>query len=200
MIARTVSVLLVVAAACTLVAAVSSTKAAPVAKEGTYAVDVQHSMVIFKILHVNVANFYGRFNTMSGEIVLDGKDSRMVIAVETASIDTAAEGRDKHMKSPQFFDAEKYPQMTFKSTKVRKSKNGYEAQGDLTLRGVTKSISLEIEEIGAGDTFFGNYRAGFETKLKIKRSDFGMDAMLDKLGDEVELIISIEGIRAKDEQ
>ena len=178
------------------------TKGEPAKSEGkaeTYKVDPIHSSNWFRIKHLNVTYFYGRFNEIEGTYTLDDANpagSAIDIQIKTESIDTNNDGRDKHLKSPEFFDAEKYPEITFKSSSVKKtSDKEYEAKGDLTLHGVTKPLTVKIERTGAGPGMKGEYRSGFETSFEIKRSDFGMTTMVGPLSDEVRLTISVEGIR-----
>lgn len=174
---------------------------APQAAGGTetYKVDPVHSSNWFCIKHLNVANFYGRFNELEGTIVLNPSDPAACsfdIQIKVDSVDSNNSGRDKHLKSGEFFDAEKYPQIKFKSTAVKKAgEEAYDVQGDLTLHGVTKPLTVKVERTGAGPGMKGERRAGFETRFDIKRSDFGMTTMLNGLGDEVRLTVSIEAVR-----
>lgn len=166
------------------------------AKPGSYKIDGGHSCVLFKIKHFNVSNFYGRFNTVEGTLNYDSENPSgcsVNISIPVDSLDTNSEDRDKHLKGPEFFDAATHKTMTFKSTKVAKttSPNHLDVTGDLTLLGVKKSITIRMEKIGEGNTRFG-YKAGFEGKVTIKRSEFGMKAMIPALSDEVELILSFE--------
>lgn len=164
----------------------------------TYKVDPTHSSVFFRIKHVNVSYFLGRFNTVSGTFVLDAErpaNSLIEVTIKTDSIDTNSADRDKHMKGPQFFNVEKFPEMTFKSTRITKSgDHTYKVEGEFTLLGKTLPLTIQIEHVGEGRTFMGQ-RSGFFTTFTIKRSDFGMSAMLSGLGDEVHLTIGIEGVK-----
>lgn len=171
----------------------------------TYAVDPVHSCVLFKIRHMNVADFYGRFNDFSGELVLDEADpaaSSVRFEVQVASVDTNNEQRDTHLRSAEFFAVEQHPAINFRSTRVKDvDDDEVELEGELTLRGVTRPIKLKLQRTGAGPDAWGGQRAGFATELKIKRSDYGMTTMLEgpnglkPLGDEVTLIISLETVR-----
>ncbi len=165
-----------------------------------YQVDNVHSSVFFKIRHLGVSNFYGRFNQVGGSYTFDPEspDScRFDVQIQTESVDTNSDGRNGHLKSPDFFNAKEFPSITFKSTDVtRKSDEEFEVSGDLTFHGVTKPISAKLEWIGARDTGprFGP-RSGCEARFVIKRSDYGMDKYVAEgvLGDEVEIIVSLEG-------
>jgi len=165
----------------------------------TYKIDPVHSMVIFKIGHMGVSNSYGRFNEISGEFSLDESNpsnGSFSVEVKTESIDTNNENRDKHLKSPDFFNARQYPAIAFKSTKVTGSADGsFEVTGDLTLHGVTNSITIPVTKIGAGKGRQGEALIGLETSLKLKRSDYGMRNMLDMVGDEVTLRVALEAAR-----
>jgi len=153
----------------------------------------------FKIKHLGVSYTYGRFNDFTGFFKFD-KDNPSACAIEidvtTDSIDSNDEGRDKHLRSPEYFDCEKYPSLTFKSTKVEKvDDKTYRVTGDLTILAVTKSVTMRMEKIGEGKDPWGNYRMGFDGSLVIKRSEFGMKTMLPMIGDEVYLTLGVEGIK-----
>lgn len=164
-----------------------------------YQVDPVHSTVIFRVQHLGVSYSYGRFNDPAGTINVDDSDlskSGIEVSVDVAKIDTDNAKRDEHLKSPDFFNAKVYPTISFKSTSVKKTgEKTYEVAGGLTLRGVTKPVTLNVEWVGTGKDPWGGTRTGFETSLTIKRSDFGMDKMVGPIGDEVKLIISIEGVK-----
>ncbi len=166
---------------------------------GTYKVDPVHSSNVFRIKHLNVANFYGRFNEVEGTFVLDETDPAKCsfdVRLKSASIDTHNEDRDKDLRSEKFFDAEKNPQIAFKSTGVtRSADNQLAVTGDLTLHGVTKSIAVKVELTGAGPGMRGEFRAGFETTFTVRRSEFGMTALLNGLSDDVQITVSVEGVK-----
>ena len=172
----------------------------------TYTVDGGHSSLIFRIKHLNVAPFYGRFNRISGTIIHKPSDmskSSIEITVPAGSVDTNSKGRDQHVKSAEFFDVEQFPTITFKSTRVTPINDvKCKVEGDLTFRGVTKTVSMDLELTGAGVTPFGDFRIGVETMFNFKRSDFGMTALLasgpddtDKLSDDIRIIAGLEAIR-----
>lgn len=165
-----------------------------------YKVDPVHSSIGFRIKHLNVAYFYGRFNDAEGTFAFDDADpaaSTLDIHVKVDSIDTHNAMRDKDLKSEKFFDAAKHAEIVFKSATARKiGDNLLEVTGDLTLHGVTKPLTVKIERTGSGPGMMGEHRSGFETTFEIKRSEFGMTTMLPNgLSDEVRLTISVEGIR-----
>lgn len=171
---------------------------APAAPARAYAIDPVHSTVTFKVRHLGVSNFYGRFNQVTGSFLLDRDDaanSSVSVEIATASVDTHDEGRDKHLKSPDFFDVKKHPKITFESTSVAEAEGGFQVTGKLTYRGVEKEITTRAEFIGSGSTFMGD-RAGLEARLQVRRSEFGDTKFVKEgaLGDEVDLIVSLEGV------
>ena len=165
----------------------------------TYQVDPVHSSMLFKIRHLNVADFYGFFDDVSGTVSLDPANaagSSLNLEVKTDSIDTRNPKRNQDLKGPDFFNVKQFPTITFKSTKVENAgADAYRVTGNLTLRGVTKPLALEFKKTGEGKGMKDEYRAGGEAQFTIKRSDFGMSYMQGVLGDEVTLIISLEGIK-----
>lgn len=165
----------------------------------TYEVDPTHSSIIFRIKHLGVSYFYGRFNNVSGTVVVATavpSNSSVDIQVKTEDVDTFNAKRDKHLRSPDFFDVGRFPDIRFKSISVKKiDANAYEVTGNLTLRGTSRTLTVNVLHTGSGKDPWGNYRAGFETEFSIKRSDFGMDYMLSGIGDDVRITVSVEGIR-----
>jgi len=166
-----------------------------------YAVDPVHSTVLFRINHAGVSNYYGRFNEIQGDFtVADGGTGSVSVTIPVASVDTANEKRDGHLKSPDFFSAEQFPEITFKSDALKSTGGStYEAKGTLTMHGVSKEVTVALERIGTKDLGekMGGIRTGFEGSVTIKRSDFGMKYGVDMgmLGDEIKLIFGIEGTR-----
>ncbi len=168
----------------------------------TFRIDPIHSTVLFKIRHLGVSNFYGRFNKVSGGFTWDETDSgngSMRITVEAKNVDTGNLQRDIHLMSEDFFNAEEFPTISFISKGIEKtSTDTYTLRGDLTMRGVRKPITASMTWLGIKDTKsqYG-IRAGFEATFTIKRSEFGMDGFIQEgiLGDEVTLTIALEGMR-----
>ena len=171
------------------------------ASANEYEVDARHSSVIFRVKHIGVSYFYGRFNEIKGSFTFDeAVPTSLVLDLEIkiASIDTNDKKRDAHLKGPDFFHGKQYKTITFKSTKVEQGEGKtYRVTGDLTLRGVTKSITVDVVHVGSGSDRRGRNLAGFETSFTIKRSDFGMDYMVGGLGDDIRIIVSLEGVRQK---
>jgi polyisoprenoid-binding protein YceI len=164
-----------------------------------YKVDPVHSTAIFRIKHFGVGYIYGRFNEVAGDFTWDDANPAGItfdLHVKADTIDTHNDKRDQHLKGPDFFNVREYPDIAFKSTQVRPLEaNNYEVTGNLTLHGVTRPLTLKLEHTGAGKDPFGMYRRGLETTFVIRRSDFGIKALPDGVGDEVRVIVAIEGLR-----
>ncbi len=164
----------------------------------TWVVDAAHSSLVFKIRHMGVSNFYGRFNELSGRLALtdNAAQNSVTFTVQAASVDTHSDKRDQHLKSPDFFSAKEFPVIEFRSTSVKPAGDGaFDVAGQLTLHGVMRDLAVKVQETGrmAGDGENPGV-AGFETRFSIKRSDFGMDYGVEQgsLGDEVELVLAVE--------
>ena len=167
-----------------------------------YAIDGVHSKALFRVQHLGAGRFWGRFNDVSGTVMFDrGVEIRMDVAIRTESVDSGNKDLDKHLMSPDFFNA-KEPScatMTFKSTGCSMGDKGiYMVTGDLTIHGVTKQVTVPVEFTGAADMGRGA-RAGCETTFSIKRSEYGMNWGVEKgmLGDEVRITVALEGVEAK---
>lgn len=173
--------------------------AMPALGADSYKVDPAHTYILFKVKHLDVGYSYGRFNQPSGQFAFDDNDptkSSIMMEVEAKNVDTDVDKRDNHLRSPDFFDVEKHPRITFKSTAVKKMNDGnYEVTGDLTLLGVTRPVTVQAMDTGSGKDPWGNYRRGFESTFTIKRSVFGMEFMMGGVSDDVEITVSVEGIR-----
>lgn len=169
------------------------------AGETVYEIDPVHSVVLLKVKHLGLADAYGRFNEMSGTVRHNAEDpaqSSIEFTVQAASIDTANEDRDKHLRGPDFFNAGEFPTLTFKSTKIeKKGDSDYGVTGDFTVRGVTRPVTFDFEVGGTGKGMQGEERFGGEAEFTVKRSDFGIDYLPDALGDEVEVTVSVEGVK-----
>ena len=164
----------------------------------TFKVDPVHTFVLFSVQHLGIANTYGRFNDISGMVVFDKDNpskSSVELLVQVESLDTHNSIRDRSVKSPDFFDAKQFPTMTFKSTKVEGSGDTFKVSGDLTIHGVTKPLTVDFKKGGEGKGVFGEMRGGGETHFTIRRSDFGMNFQQGAVGDEVNITLSLEGIK-----
>ncbi|CAN5557206.1 YceI family protein [soil metagenome] len=165
----------------------------------TYKVDPTHSSINFKSKHLNTSYVFGRFNDLAGTITVDSDSSKMAFDVmaKTESVDTGNPGRDKHLKSPDFFSAKEFPTIHFKSTSVKSAgENKFEVAGEMTLHGVTKPITVTIERVGASNNPKFGDRVGFISTFTVKRTDFGMSGMTDMIGDEVEITAAFETTKA----
>ncbi|MCA9557021.1 MAG: polyisoprenoid-binding protein [Myxococcales bacterium] len=164
-----------------------------------WGVDGAHAYAHFSIIHFGIAPNYGRFDTIGGSYDVEGGELKgLTIDIDAASINTGVKKRDDHLKGPDFFNVKQFPKLTFKSTKVeKKSDDTYAVTGDLTIHGVTKSVTAEVKKTGMGKDPWGNDRIGFTADLTIKRSDFGITHMAEGLSDEVKLMLSAEGIKGK---
>jgi polyisoprenoid-binding protein YceI len=144
---------------------------------GTWAIDPVHSEVSFTVRHMMVSKVRGRFDKFEGTIVTaeDPLGSTVTASVELDSINTGQEQRDAHIRSADFFEVEKYPAMTFTSTALKAAEEGFTLEGDLTLKGVTKSVAFNLEVNGFGPDAYGGTRVGFSAETQIHRSDFGVN-------------------------
>lgn len=169
---------------------------------GNYNIDAGHSNTGFSVKHMMISNVSGKFNDVSGSFEYDEKTNTLKSLsgeIVVASINTANEERDTHLKSEDIFAAVKFPKINFKATKIEKDV----VYGDLTMKGVTKNIKLSLENGGVITDPWGNKRAGFELEGKINRKDFGItwNKVLETggvaVGEEIKLQIAMEGILAK---
>jgi len=172
---------------------------------GTWAIDPVHSEIGFTVRHMLVSKVRGKFNSFDGQFVTGENplDSSVTATVDLSSIDTGNADRDNHIRSADFFDVDHHQAMTFRSTGVRPRGDGYVLDGELTLKGISKPLTLDLELGGFGPDPFGGVRSGFTAVGEIKRSDFGVDfnAVLETggvvVGDKVTLILEIEGVLQK---
>lgn len=162
---------------------------------GTYALESKHARVLFAVSHFGFSTWYGDFASATGSLKLDPKTpgaSRLEVTIPVASVSTTNTVLDGELKSPDWFDAAKYPTITFRSTSVTPTgPSTAKVAGDLTFHGVTKPVVLDAVFKAAGTNPMNKaYTVGFEVKGQIKRSDFGVAAYVPAVGDEVDLIIS----------
>ncbi len=171
---------------------------------GTWTIDASHSAVNFVARHLMVAKVRGRFADFAGEITVGENplDSKVSATVQTASITTNDEGRDGHLKNADFFESDTYPTMTFVSTGITPDGSDFKLVGDLTIKGVTKSVSFDLEFEGVATDPWGNTKAGFTAETEINRKDFGLDfhVALETggvlVGDKVKITLDIEALKA----
>ena len=176
------------------------------AESARWNVDPEHSMIEFRVVHMVVSKTTGHFTDYQGFIEMDaeaGTVKDIEATIKTASVNTNHEKRDAHLRNPDFFDVEKYPMMTYKMKSYKKTAEGYQAVGELSLHGVTKDITLTGNFNGVAKDPWGNMRAGFNAEGKLNRKDFGMvwNKTLDSgglvVGDEVYIKLDVECIKAK---
>jgi polyisoprenoid-binding protein YceI len=150
----------------------------PVRGATVWTIDTDHSEIGFAVKHLMVATVKGSFRRFSGRVILDENNigkSLIEADIDVASIDTRQEQRDAHLRSADFFDAESFPVMTFRSKKVEQLRHGYlRAVGDLTIRGATREVVLDVEETGRGGDPWGNQRIGYNARTTINRDEFGL--------------------------
>jgi len=186
------------ALALALAAALTLPSLAPAAD---YVIDTEkaHAFIQFRIQHLGYSWLYGRFNDFNGTFSYDEKNpasNKVDVTIKTASVDTNHAERDKHLRSDDFLDVGKFPQARFVSTKFEDKGDGKAVlSGDFTLHGVTKPIVIAVERVGQGDDPWGGYRAGFSGTTVLKLADYGITRDLGPAAQEVELTLSVEGIR-----
>jgi len=169
-----------------------------------FAIDVAHSSVEFSVKHLLISNVKGNFTDFSGIIMFDESDmtkSSVETTIKAASIDTDNADRDNHLRSEDFFDVEKYPEITFISNDIIRTSNGFEMLGTLSMHGVSKEISIPFEFLGRAEGSSGDVRLGFEGYTTIDRKDFGIswNKTLDSgglaVGNEVKIELNIEAVK-----
>lgn len=166
-----------------------------------WAVDPTHSEVHFKVKHLVISTVTGTFKVFDGNLTTDRDDfenADIRFSLDVASIDTNQEQRDEHLKSADFFNAVQFPRITFKSTSFTKVGEDYQLAGDLTIRDVSRPVTLDVEFGGSATDFYGNEKAGFEVKGKINRKDFGLtwngvtEAGAIVVGEDIKLSINLQ--------
>jgi polyisoprenoid-binding protein YceI len=170
----------------------------------TYNIDPAHSSVGFGVSHMVINTVRGKFNQFTGTVTVDGKEVKDAKGtIQAKSIDTGVANRDNHLRSPDFFDAEKFPTITFVSKKSETKDGQTILTGDFTMHGVTKELSLPVKVKGPIKDMMGMQRIGLEGKTEINRKDYGLtwNKALETggvvVGDEVELQINAEATKAK---
>jgi len=168
-----------------------------------YVIDIkgQHAFIQFKVKHLGYSWLIGNFNTFNGSFHYDEANpvnNSINIDIDVASLDSNHAERDKHLRSADFFDAAKYPKAGFASTGYEDKGNGKGVlKGKLTLRGITRTVTIDVNQIGAGKDPWGGYRRGFEGRTTLHLSDYNMAkaAMLGPVAENVEMYFSFEGVR-----
>ena len=166
-----------------------------------YVIDTKgaHASIKFRVQHLGYSWLYGRFNEFDGKFSYDEKqpeNSSIEVTIKTSSVDSNHAERDKHLRSDDFLNVAKYPEAKFVSTGYTQGKDGAGVlKGNLTLNGVTKPLEIDVEFIGAGKDPWGGYRVGFEGTTRFAMADFGIVKDLGPKSKDVEMILSVEGIR-----
>ena len=172
----------------------------------SWQIDASHSEVEFAVKHLMISNVKGRFTDVQGTINVDGSDpskAEIAVVIGAASIDTRQEQRDAHLRSADFFDTEQFPQLTYKSRRIEGNpfEGDFRVIGDLTIRGVTREVELDVTSEGLAQDPWGNERAGFAAHTKIDRKDFGLtwNQALETgglvVGNEIKISIEVELVR-----
>lgn len=172
----------------------------PTVHSEDYQLDDQHTSIVFATNHFGLSNTYGMFGKYAGEFSVDMTNpeaAKFQIVIDAASLDTKSEKRDEHLRGPDFFDVKQFPKITFVSTSIAVGKNekSLKVTGDLTLHGETKEVVIDMTKTGEGKGPYGDERIGFSGRFTVKRSEFGMTTMVPQIGDDVNVLISIEGIK-----
>jgi polyisoprenoid-binding protein YceI len=170
-------------------------------KAGTWVLDPSHSEVTFSVRHMMISKVRGKFGVKSATLIAPENplEARVEASVDVASVDTNDEGRDTHLRSADFFDAETFPTMEFVSTGARVEKDEFLVDGDLTIRGTTKPVTFEVDFGGFGVDPWGNYKAGATAKAVINREDFGLtwNAALETggvlVGKDITITLDLQG-------
>ncbi len=167
-------------------------------------IDVGHSAIHFWVRHMVISKVHGRFAKWSGTIDLDEQDltrSSVDVRIDATSIDTQVGDRDAHLRSGDFLDVARHPEITFKSKRIERAGGGYRVVGDLGLHGVVREVTLEAEFAGKAKDPWGNERAGFSAKTSLDRRDYGLvwNAALETggvlVGEKVEITIELEAVK-----
>jgi polyisoprenoid-binding protein YceI len=174
----------------------------PALVAGTWAIDQSHSEVGFTVRHLMVSKVKGSFKNFEGAITIAGNplDSKVEARIDAFSVDTRDENRDNHLRSSDFFEVENYPYITFVSTSVRPHGRDYVVTGDLTIRGVTRRVDLDLEFNGVTPDPWGGTRAGFSAATEISRADFGITFNMPidgggvVVGDKIKINLEIEAV------
>ena len=176
----------------------------------TWNIDPTHSSIAFSVRHMVFAKVRGQFNGYRGHIDMDPENlasARVEVTIDAASIDTGTAQRDEHLRSADFLDVEKHPEIHFRSTEVVKNGDDtYALHGDLTIRDVTRPVVIDTQFAGLGQDPWGNQRAGFSASASILRSDFGLtwnqalEAGGVLVGDKLELTFDVQAVRAEQSQ
>ena len=172
----------------------------------TFNFDPVHSSIAFSVRHLMISKVHGSFKSWTGTLQIDEANpqaSSVEVQIDASSVDTKEAQRDDHLRSPDFFDVAKYPQIVFRGTKIEKvGAQEYRVTGDLTIHGVSRTVSLQAEYLGRKKDPWGGERVGFEAKTSVDRKDFGLTFNMPLegggfvVGDKVEISLDIEAVKA----
>ncbi len=168
------------------------------AQEGAYTLDDQHTSIVFAVDHLGFSHCFGMFGKYSGKFTFDADSptsSQFQFTIDAASLDTKSAKRDEHLRGPDFFNVNQFPEITFVSKGVEVEGDVLKIKGDMTLHGVTKEIVMPLTHLKSGTNRQQRQISGFLGHFTIKRSDFEMKTFLPNLGDEVKIWLSFEGIK-----
>lgn len=186
----------------TAVALAAFVMAAPAMAVDKYTIDPNHTYPNFTINHLGFSTIHGRFGKTSGSLTMDDKRTTgsVDVVIDASSIDTGMQKRDDHLRSPDFLNVNEFPEITYKSTKVTfNGQNKATVEGNLTIKGVTKPVQLDVQSINCGihpmDPAKKKYVCGFDATAKIKRSDFDVTFALPAIGDDMNLFLGVEAER-----
>jgi polyisoprenoid-binding protein YceI len=174
----------------------------PVRAAENYMIDPAHTSIVFSVSHAKLSYTYGFFRKAAGAYILDKTNpanSRFRLTIDADSLDTNHAERDKHLRSADFFDVQRFPSIDFESTSctAARGQDGsviYQVTGNMTIHGVTRQITLPLKMLGEGKGPFGDQRSGFLCQVDLKRSDFGMTNLLNMVGDSIGITVSFEGM------
>jgi len=169
---------------------------------GTWTIDASHSEIGFSVRHVMISKVKGKFESFEGAVTIaeNPLESSVSVEVDLASINTGDATRDGHLQSADFFEVESNPKLTFTSTKVEPAGSDYKVTGDLVIKGVSKSVVLDLEFNGVGPDPWGGTRAGFSATTEISRKDFGIDFNIPidgggvVVGDKIKVLLEVEAV------
>lgn len=178
------------------------------ASAASYKIDPQHTEIQFRVRHLGISSVTGVFSSFEGEFEFDParvEGGNVEVEIDPASIDTKVEDRDEHLRSADFFDVAEHPEIRFRSTSVESRQDSLAVAGDLTIRGVTRPVVLEVEFNGAAVDPWGNSRVGFTASAQINRKEFGLtwNKALEAggllVGEKVEILLDVQGIEQQAE-
>lgn len=184
----------------------SDTLTIPDLATGTWTIDPAHTEIGFSVRHLMVSKVKGTFKTFEGTIVVpeDVSTASVEVSVDMTSVHTGEDNRDAHLRSGDFFSTEEFPHMTFTSTSFKKAGRDYKVEGNLSVHGVTKPVTLDVEFNGVGPDPWGGVRAGFSAVTEISRKQFGIDIDMPLdgggvvVGDKISIVLEVEAIRQQD--